>query len=482
MINVDKANRALHALLLRQLKRNQINISDIAFHKPEQWSNFLSSISKAYFNYEQDLYLLERSMTLSSNELIGLNEKMEAAQALAHLGYWRYDRITDLVTWSNEMYQLTGFDPEKGAPSLTEILGQMSEEQRLRIMDLMQQAFATSQDFSTEVLYRNKMNGQNYWHLFKVHPEIETNHSSRTSVRYLTGIVMDITDSKQHAQNIETMHQQLMTTSRQAGMAEVATSILHNIGNILNSVNVSIDLVKDNLSKPYYEKLSRIATMLKEHQQSLDSYLTKDNLGKLIPNYLIELCNILLVNQQKNMFEVDRLHDYINHIKEIVAMQKNISGTSGLIEKVFIPDTIETALQLTNSAQVKNLNLCKIYDDIPTIYTDKSKLLQIFINLMRNAIESVLYKKQTKDHAIEIVIKKKRDKIQIAVKDDGGGVLPENITKIFSFGFTTKKDGHGFGLHTSALLAKELGGTLQVMSPGKDLGTTFTLTLPITKQ
>lgn len=473
-------NHILHALLLRQLKRNAIELSDIRPEKRAQWGSFVLSVSRAYTNYEQDLYLLERSMTISSKELMALNEKHESAQKIAHFGYWRHDRETGQLSWSKEMFQLTGFDPAQGVPDLNDVLNQIQEDDRLKIMGLMQQSFADGSEFNIEVQFKNKQTGEYYWHYCKGHPEnADTNHSSAEPIRFLTGIVIDITERKKNELDLAKSHRQLLSISRQAGMAEVATSILHNLGNMLNSANVSMALVKESLSQPYYEKWFKIIKLIKTQHQTLGDYFTQDKTGKLIPDYLVELADIIAENHKRKTAEIEHLNEILCHINGIVAMQKSISGTSGVVEETAIPEIIDTALNITSvSEKNQGIMITKKLDDVPPIYTDKSKLLQIIINLIRNAKAAVSDNPKGKGRNIDIVIKKTSKKIRIRVIDNGIGIKPENITLIFSFGFTTKKDGHGFGLHRSALSAKELGGALQAESHGENYGATFTLTLP----
>lgn len=471
---------ALHALLLRQLKRNLIDLSCLAPEKKTQWNSFLLSISRAYQNFEQDLYLLERSMILSSDELKAVNEKLESAQQIAHLGYWRYDNDTGQLTWSKEMFELTGFDPVNGAPKFKDLLEQIQKDYQEKLLNLMKQSMSNGHEFSMELQFKNKKNNQYYWQYYKGHPEAAAvDDKSNVLFRFLTGIVIDISAQKQNDLDKDKANQQLLTVSRQAGMAEVATSILHNVGNILNSANVSMDIIRENMAQPYYKKWSDILTMLKKHQQTLVDYLTKDKTGQLIPDYLIELGQIISNNHQQNTAELANLHKNITHIKNIVSMQKTISGTSGIVEQVFIPELIESALQLTNGLVKTDLIIRKTFEKIPFIYTDKSKVLQIIINIIQNAKDAVLYNDKEVSKEIEIIIKNIPDKIQILIIDNGLGIPNKNLNLIFSFGFSTKKEGHGFGLHASALSAKELGGTLIATSKGVGCGATFSLTLPI---
>lgn len=476
---MEDKGEVLHTLLARQLKRNGLENIDLPADKKGKWDHFLLSISRAYKNYEQDLYILERSMTLSSTELMDLNEKLESAQNTAHLGYWRYDRTTDALFWSKEMFGLTGFDINFSAPPLTQVLSNIPEEERICLKKAFEKAFEDGKEFSLECSFKNLKDGQYYYHHVKGHPDLSSVDSD-SGIRYLTGIVMDITERKKHEKEIEKTHQQLISISRKAGMSEVATSILHNIGNILNSANVSMSIVIENHKLPYFSKLFKIKKFFQENLNNLPFYLTEDPKGKLIPTYLIELIGTIEKNYEAIMQELTRLSGNLLHIKEIVTMQRAISGISGVREKIFLPDVVETALQMTKNASHNiGIKIRKKFEKVPFIEADKSKVLQILINLLTNAKAAVLQNVEHKSGDIDIIIRNEKDQILLIVQDNGVGIPLENLEKIFSFGFTTKKDGHGFGLHGSALMAREFGGTLKAKSAGPGKGASFTLTIPL---
>jgi len=124
------------------------------------------------------------------------------------------------------------------------------------------------------------------------------------------------------------------------------------------------------------------------------------------------------------------------------------------------------------------VNLRCEFADVPEIVVEKHKVLQILVNLLRNAKYACEASGRT-DKEVVIRILNQAGAVQIAVADNGVGIHPEHLGRIFSHGFTTKKDGHGFGLHSGALAAKDLGGALRVDSDGPGRGATFTLDLPI---
>jgi signal transduction histidine kinase len=274
---------------------------------------------------------------------------------------------------------------------------------------------------------------------------------------------------------------QLIIAARHAGMADIATSVLHNLGNVLNSVKVSANILSENINNADFNKLVKLVGMLNEHKNNINQYLIDDPKGKLIPEYLILLIESLVGNSKIAEDEVNSLVKEIEKIENIIAMQKLNSGSVEMTEEVLLSDAMDTAIELCGSTFEKNnIVLKKEYTSHLSVMADKFKLLQILVNVLQNAKDALLSVNPELAHNKIITIKTQDDNnySDIIISDNGVGIPPDNITKIFSLGFSTKKDGHGFGLHTSALAAKELGGTLQAKSDGVGEGAVFTLTLP----
>ena len=300
---------------------------------------------------------------------------------------------------------------------------------------------------------------------------------------YLLGISEDITERKLAEAELEQAQKKLVDTSHQAGMAEVATGVLHNVGNVLNSVNVSATLVMDHLKKSKAGSLTRVVAMLHEHAADLGAFLAGDPKGKQLPAYLEQLAGHLANEQIVSIKELELLRQNIDHIKDIVAMQQSYAKVSGVLETVKVIDLIEDALRMNAGALVRHdVQLVREYHEhAPEITVEKHKVLQILVNLIRNA-KYACDESNRHDKRLTVRVTNGDDRVRIAVADNGMGIPPENLTRIFAHGFTTKKDGHGFGLHSGALAAKELGGALHVHSEGSNRGATFTLELPIEKK
>ncbi len=277
------------------------------------------------------------------------------------------------------------------------------------------------------------------------------------------------------------LNDELILAARRAGMADISTSILHNVGNVLNSVSVSLELLKESMDNSHINKLMNIGKLFNENISNISSYLTQDSKGKLIPQYLVALSQNVEKEFKISGEEIENLRNYIQHVKEIIATQNSLSSTSGLKENISLPNLIETALKMTGSTnEINNVIINKVYSFDKSVLVDKSKFTQILVNLLQNAKESILSddNNHKKEIAISIEESCENNQFKVVVTDTGSGILPENITKIFSFGFSTKENGHGFGLHASALAAKEMGGQLIAQSQGKGKGATFILTLP----
>jgi C4-dicarboxylate-specific signal transduction histidine kinase len=262
-------------------------------------------------------------------------------------------------------------------------------------------------------------------------------------------------------------------------MAEVATNVLHNVGNVLNSVNVSASLISEQAERSKAVDMRRLAALLAEHENQLGRFLTEDPRGKHVPRYVDKLASQLLAEREFLLKECEGLRARIEHIKAIVAMQQNHSTVSGVKEPVDVAALAEDALRINmGSLQRHGVEVVRDFGPVPQIVTEKHKILQTLVNLVRNAADSCKASARL-DKRITIRAAVVGDRVNISVLDNGVGIAPENMTRIFAHGFTTKKDGHGFGLHSGALAARELGGSLNALSGGVDLGAEFRLELPL---
>ena len=271
----------------------------------------------------------------------------------------------------------------------------------------------------------------------------------------------------------------LLEMSRAAGMAEVATGVLHNIGNVLNSVNVSCNLLMDQIRRSRVENVGKVAQLLDRPEGDLAHFVTEDSRGRQIPAYLDSLSATLHKEHRAMLAEVESLHNKIEHIKEVVTMQQPFGRISGVLETYAAERLMEDALALNSGDLVRHgVTTVRDYESVPPITTDKHKVLQILLNLINNAKHACAENRGNRVITLRI-FNVNHDRVAFQVKDTGIGIPPDNMIRIFQHGFTTRSNGHGFGLHSGALAARDLGGRLTVDSDGPGLGATFTLEIPI---
>jgi len=273
---------------------------------------------------------------------------------------------------------------------------------------------------------------------------------------------------------------ELVDAARMAGMAEIATNVLHNVGNVLNSVNVSADLITRKIAVSKTLGLGKAVNMMNEHADDLGQFMTFDEKGKLLRGYFNQLVDSIATEQSSIVDELSQLTKSIDHIKDIVSTQQAYAGAARLVEPLNVVDLFEDALRMNSGALSRHhVVVTKNYQDTPTIIGDKHRLLLILINLISNAKYAM---SKISDRQRQMILGVKivdNATLRLSVEDQGEGIAAENITRIFNHGFTTRKEGHGFGLHSCALAAVEMNGHLRVHSDGPGHGAVFTLEIPL---
>jgi signal transduction histidine kinase len=262
-------------------------------------------------------------------------------------------------------------------------------------------------------------------------------------------------------------------------MAEVATGVLHSVGNVLNSLGVSAAMVTSKLHESRVGNLQRIASMLQEQGDRLADFFAHDARGRQIPQYLTQLGEHLVSENQALHAEAEAIAAHVGHIRTVVAAQQTYARRGGVTEQVDIAELVDNAVTI-HFAATPEVTIKREYEAVPPVILDRHKLLQILGNLLSNA-RHALNEQRTGLRVLTLRIHGRATGwFVVEVQDTGAGISPEAQKRIFEFGFTTKKDGHGFGLHSSAILAKELGGHLAGFSDGPGRGAQFALRLPLT--
>ncbi len=409
-----------------------------------------------------------------------LRTKTDEAEQLALVAKYTDNAviITDdqgRIEWVNEGFtRISGYTLEEGLGMSPGKLLQGPETSNETIR-FMREAIARREGFDVEIINYHK-NGTTYWLAIEARPIMDREGNV---VKYIA-IETDITARKLAQTEREKLQAELVVASRQAGMAEVATGVLHNVGNVLNSVNVSANIAVERLKSSRVATLAKASTVILE-QADLAVFLTSDPRGKAFPRLLQELATHFTSERDVQLNELRSLVKNIDHIKEIVQMQQSFAKVRGTTEYVDLVQLFEDALKIYVAGFARHkVKVVRQFCDLEPILTEKHNVVQIILNLIKNAKQSVNASGRD-DKLITLTITADQSSVGIQVRDNGVGIESGNLSRVFNHGFTTKSDGHGFGLHSCALAAQQLGGSLSAHSDGIGCGALFTLRLPLEK-
>jgi signal transduction histidine kinase len=288
---------------------------------------------------------------------------------------------------------------------------------------------------------------------------------------------------RERTAELESVQAQLIGTARRAGMAQIASNVLHNVGNVLTSVTVSAATLRSRVYESRSQQgLSRAVALIREHAGELGEFMSHDEHGRRLPEYLGMLEAALRQEREEALVDIGKLLRSIDHISAIVSSQQTLAGASSVTECVATADVLEEALRLNAAAKAARYTLVvRDYEAMPVLELDKLRLLQILVNLIANANEAMDGgQREGRKLTLQarLVETEAGERLRITVRDNGHGIAPEDMPRLFTHGFTTKKGGHGIGLHGAAVAAMEMGGELSAYSEGRGRGAAFMLELP----
>lgn len=287
---------------------------------------------------------------------------------------------------------------------------------------------------------------------------------------------------EERTKKLEETHIKLIDTAHKAGMAEVATSILHNMKNILNSMSISCEETIETLEGSKLAGLVKANDLLREHKDEIEKFLSVDPKGKLLIAYYLSLEEMLNDEQNKIIMETEQLQKNIKMIKKIIDTQQEYAKRELVNNELNLEETIDEALRIHNNEFIQaGITVQKQYLRIPNIRGQKSSVILILLNIFKNAC-TAMEQNDPWNRILTIKTgKKKGEKAYIMITDNGIGITKDDLKKVFQFGFTNQADGHGFGLHACADIINKMGGTITAESRGPGKGATFTLLFSLTK-
>lgn len=280
-------------------------------------------------------------------------------------------------------------------------------------------------------------------------------------------------------QELREAQDRLIRAAHFAGMAEIATNVLHNVGNALNSVNVSVGMVEDQTKKLRSESLARLGDLLETHADALPSHLKPGVPSDKVVSALQKLIRGTEKTKIDILREIDTLNERVQHINHIIRDQQRHAELGGLFEKASLTDLVMEAAQIQKGRLESNdVKMEMEFLVSAQIRVQKSKFVQVLVNLIKNAYEATLELPPDHRHVHILVSRKDPETVRIEIHDNGVGIDPDHLTRVFHQGYTTKQDGKGFGLHFCGNVVSEMKGHIHVRSAGRGQGATFVIELP----
>jgi len=283
---------------------------------------------------------------------------------------------------------------------------------------------------------------------------------------------------EERTRELQETQSRLVSTAREVGMAEVASSVLHNVGNVLTSAVINLETTRQTVGSLRIGPLKRATDLLLKHREGLAEFLSGEGKGRQLPEYLSAVADELLKEQSRLLEDLEAMGKHIDHIRAIIEVQQTYAKASMLTEECDLAQLVRDALRIQVHALKRHgVRITHELAALHRVPVDKHKVLQILINLINNAKNSLDHMPEPTRH-LHVRLCAEGGLARIQVVDNGVGIAPEIRERLFSHGFTTRKSGHGFGLHASALAAQMLGGRLLLDSDGPGKGATATLEIP----
>lgn len=421
---------------------------------------------------------------LSSQELVGLADlaalvdsemlagKFNIATRAVGIGVHERHGGNRDMWWSDAMWDILGQDPRKFRPSADNWLALVHPEDREHVRN---NGGAWGKPRTSRTLqYRIIRPDGTIRYLQSIASPTEKNDPSDDCI---AGITLDVTEQVSAEQRAYAIQQRLRESSHQAGMAEIATGVLHSVGNVVNSLGIANATIRRDLKALRLDQLEHAAMLIHENRAALDTFLTDDARGQHLPDYLPALSAQLSSNVRAAEAELDRIDTLLEHLRDIVSAQQVRAHVRGEREPVDLGELLDATL-VAQALEQPHIQVLRSYDDLPLVTTERHKLMLILANLLNNARDAVLAS-SAQPGRIVVRLGREEDLAVISIEDSGIGISPDELPRIWRFGFTNKPNGQGFNLHNSANAAREIGAKIAAHSEGPHKGSRFTVRLPI---
>ena len=279
-------------------------------------------------------------------------------------------------------------------------------------------------------------------------------------------------------ESIAESRRKLLEAAHRSGMADVAGEVLHNVGNAMNSANASLERLEENAAGPKLDGLRKANALLQSQSGRSAEFFAHDPRGPKLIDYFGKITESLQHESGENRQILGRLRETICHIQRIITLQQTNARPSYFVQEVDARELIAEAIEINRALiEAASIEMDIRVVDLPHLTLCKSKVSQILVNLIKNAVEAM--KNHPGQRRLSVVAwVAEENGLGIEVGDTGVGIKETDRSSLFTQGFSTKTDGNGIGLHFCANALHSMGGRIMIHSDGPELGTVARIWLP----
>lgn len=308
--------------------------------------------------------------------------------------------------------------------------------------------------------------------------EITVNSLHMKSEEKLCFFIRNIAVRKRTEEALQKAQAELVQSAHLAGMAEIATGTLHDVGNILNSITVSNELLMSGLQSHAVGALAKTSELLRRKGPQAAEFIAAEGPGRKVPELVIRLADAIVREHEQLRAEAENLRQKVSTVRDVISTQQAYAKAGLFQEVIDLNAVVDDAMAILQASMSRGaMRVDRQFCEKPALKANKSKLIHVVLNLIQNARDA-LASVPEKQRLLTLVTRKSDSEVLLEVVDTGEGIAPGDLKRIFNHGFTTKPSGHGFGLHTSANFVREMGGNIEAHSDGPGQGATFTVRLP----
>ncbi|MGA2778258.1 MAG: PAS domain S-box protein [Steroidobacteraceae bacterium] len=401
-----------------------------------------------------------------------LTSRFNLATRAAGIGVYDRDSGGAGLWWSDVMYEIFARSKQEFRPSMDAWCAMIHPEDLPRVQRLSE--VAARAGTTLDIRYRIIRPDGSVRHLQSISSSPEDAELSKSR---RIGVLLDVTDRIESERRERVLEVQLKESFHHSGIAETANGVLQSVEQALSGVGVAASVMRRDLTALRPERVAQVATLIANNRTDIAGFLAEDVRGKYLPDYLLAIGTQLGADTRSLETGLAEIDKCVHHLRDIISAQQSLIPMGGMLEPTDLRDLVEVAL-LVQAPDIARVEIVRRFEDLPLITTDRHKLLKIIVSFVSNARDALLLG-GSEPPRILVEVCKSGDEAVFSIEDTGPGMSPDVMAHLWEFGFTTKRNGRGVGLHASAIAAREIGATVSAHSDGHGRGARFSVRLPL---